>query len=338
MNHLKKTLTILAIGAFAASPLSWAGSALDVGPIPAAALTDNVDLPSIETNTAQSLEANVVAPEDGIQVIGDIDKDYSYTPVTPCRIVDTRNAVGDFIPGERREYYVYGTAGDILPQGGNAAGCPSPQGEPRGVVLNITAVGVSGNGNFVAFPANVAPPAASLVNYKTGVQNIANTAPVKAYTLFGPKEVEFLNSFGTAHLVVDVMGYYHNPINPIGVEYNSGEQSVALTSTDATIRTISVTTPVAGSCVVNASGYFTFSSTALNVARCSITTGTTVDFSHLIISGDTGGGNNFESWGATRGYAKAAGTHTYRLVCNEAQGTVSVGDTSLTAVCTKNRY
>ena len=135
----------------------------------------------------------------------DPDKDYVFTAVTPCRIVDTRNAGGAFGPGESREFYVYGGVGA---QGG-AANCPSPRGEPRAVHINVTAVPVSGQGNVAAFPANISPPNASLINYKTGVQNIANAATIKTYFSLGAQEIGIHNRVGTPHLVIDVMGYYY---------------------------------------------------------------------------------------------------------------------------------
>ena len=127
--------------------------------------------------------------------------------VTPCRIVDTRRVGGFFTPGQRREYYVYGTL-DVSRQGGNPFGCPAPRGEPKGVIINVTAVPVAGSGNFRVYPANVNPPQASLVNYRAGVQNIANAASVETYEVIGPREIEVQNSFGFAHLVIDIMGYY----------------------------------------------------------------------------------------------------------------------------------
>ena len=119
--------------------------------------------------------ADVAAPT--IPVTG-----LTFDAVQPCRIVDTRIAGGAFFPNNRREYYVYGPgAGSVgmIQQGGNPAGCPAPRGEPYGVVINITAVPLSGNGNFVAYPADNAPPNASLVNYRAGVQNVANAASVQ---------------------------------------------------------------------------------------------------------------------------------------------------------------
>lgn len=138
-------------------------------------------------------------------------QDLVFTPVDPCRIVDTRKpgpVSGVFAPDETRLFFVFGTT-DISDQGGNPAGCPSPQGEPSAVHINVTAVPQSGTGNFTVFSANVSPPNASLVNYKASVQNIANAATIKTFVQTGSEEIAIINRFGYAHLVVDVMGYYY---------------------------------------------------------------------------------------------------------------------------------
>ena len=75
----------------------------------------------------------------------------------------------------------------------------------------MTAVPQSGIGWFVAFPANVAAPLASLVNYDGAVQNIANAATIKCYFDAGAREIKVKNGGqeGISHLVIDVMGYYY---------------------------------------------------------------------------------------------------------------------------------
>ena len=269
--------------------------------------------------------------------VGDAEFDYSFTPVTPCRIVDTRVAGGIFAPGTSREYYVYGPAGDIAPQGGNPAGCPSPVGEPRGVVVNVTAVPATANGNLRAYAANVAVPNASLVNYRAG-ENIANAAAVKTYYSFGPKELRIYASSAT-HVVVDVMGYYRNPVIPAGVEYAGGDQRVTLAPTDATVRSISVTVPTPRYCTINASGYFYLF--ANRYARCSITTGTAIEFSFLALGSNYNDSSqsNYVPFSATRTYYQNTGTVTYRLVCDGSSTTGNyVDDTNMAAVCIPNRY
>ena len=144
---------------------------------------------------------------------GPNDEDLVFTPVKPCRIYDSRktcSSCGVFNPGNSREFYVYGTS-VIANQGGNPSGCSSPQGEPAAVHLNVTAVPQSGIGWFTVFPANVAAPLASLVNYDGAVQNIANAATIKCYFNAGAREIEVRNGGqnGISHLVIDVMGYYY---------------------------------------------------------------------------------------------------------------------------------
>jgi hypothetical protein len=142
--------------------------------------------------------------------LGDTNEDYLYTPVTPCRIFDTRNAGGGgAIPaGGTRDFYVYGTT-DISGQGGNPSGCSAPKGEPRAVHLNVTVVPVGAQGNIRVYPANVATPTASAVNFKLGT-NIANALSVGTYYALGPKEIEVFAGAGAAHVLADVLGYYYN--------------------------------------------------------------------------------------------------------------------------------
>jgi hypothetical protein len=129
----------------------------------------------------------------------------AYTPVTPCRMVDTRLAGGTIPPGGIRSYSVRGA---VASQGGNSAGCPSPKGEPRAVHVNVTAVPLSGIGYLTAYPYGSTAPLAILVDYKVGVQNVANSGTVK--TCFNcAKDINIKSNYGTAHVVIDVLGYYY---------------------------------------------------------------------------------------------------------------------------------
>ncbi|UCF01309.1 MAG: hypothetical protein JSV14_13160 [Deltaproteobacteria bacterium] len=147
---------------------------------------------------------SVVTQQRGLELSVFSYKDLLHTPVQPCRIVDTRLAGGAIPPSGIRSYNVYGA---VASQGGNPAGCPSPKGEPLSVALNVTAVPL-GNGNIVAYPFGSAVPTASLVNYRSDAQNIANGATVK--TCFNcTKDINIKSNYGTAHVVIDVLGYYY---------------------------------------------------------------------------------------------------------------------------------
>lgn len=123
--------------------------------------------------------------------------------------------------------------------------------------------------------------------------------------------------------------------NEAGVDSNGGNQIVALSTTATTVRVVTITAPSAGRVIVNASGYFRYSPSG--TARCSITTGVTLDFSALILSSSSGG-FEYDSWGATRHFNKTAGTTSYRLVCDEYAGTAFVSDTQLNAIFLPTAY
>ena len=75
-----------------------------------------------------------------------------YTPVTPCRIVDTRRSGGRIGANTQRNFHVYGSASTIRAQGGNSAGCPAPLSNPLAAHINMIAVNPIGQGNLRAFP------------------------------------------------------------------------------------------------------------------------------------------------------------------------------------------
>jgi hypothetical protein len=132
-----------------------------------------------------------------------------YTTVTPCKIVDTRNMSGGIIGAfTARNFRAFGSAAAISAQGGNAAGCPSPAGEPRAAHINLIAVDPTGKGNLQAFPVGARPGAGLSVNYNTIDTNLANAGTVKTVTGAGP-DITVTSRFSAAHAVLSVAGYYY---------------------------------------------------------------------------------------------------------------------------------
>jgi hypothetical protein len=170
----------------------------DQVPVPLSALTSGENLITFSSSTIHhGIEIMWPGPAIVLQFANLV-----YTPVTPCRIVDTRSAGGAIPPGGIRSYNVWG---DVASQGGNPAGCPSPKGEPYTAHINVTVVPL-GNGNIVAYPYDSTAPLASLVNYRADAQNIANSATVK--TCFNcSKDINIKSNNSTAHVIIDVLGY-----------------------------------------------------------------------------------------------------------------------------------
>jgi hypothetical protein len=151
----------------------------------------------------------------GPQALGDDDSDLVYFPLTPCRLVDTRNTPTGPVPIAAGTAVPFEANNDLGAQGGEVAGCGVPQNDPAALAVTITAVNPQGPGNLRAYPAGVAtPPNASVVNYAlpgSGL-NLANTTVLPL--LQDPlEEHEFVirADASAVHVVVDVVGYFLSP-------------------------------------------------------------------------------------------------------------------------------
>lgn len=117
-----------------------------------------------------------------------------FTSVTPARLLDTRNNIGDtlgrYVSGDDRSLKVAGVAG-----------VPA---DAQSVVLNITAAAPEGTGFVTAYPDGQPRPNASNLNVNPG-QTRPNLAVVKV----GAGGRIRLGAVDTnTHLLVDVLGYY----------------------------------------------------------------------------------------------------------------------------------
>ena len=123
-----------------------------------------------------------------------------FVPLTPCRVVDTRVAANSpaLAHASTRSFTVQGTCG--VPSGA------------RAVSVNVTAVGPSGQGHLRLFPALIATPNISTINFPNGLGSaaIANGAivPLSASTPDLSVFTILLAATGSVHFVLDVTGYF----------------------------------------------------------------------------------------------------------------------------------
>ena len=123
----------------------------------------------------------------------------SFYTVTPCRLIDTRNAAGPLggpaLGGQApaRVFTISGT-------------CSIPQ-DARSLSLNVTVVQATSAGNLRLHPGSSSRPLVSTVNFVAG-QTRANNAVVPL-DAFGQLAVFDAQPAGeSVHLVVDVNGYF----------------------------------------------------------------------------------------------------------------------------------
>jgi hypothetical protein len=168
---------------------------------------------SIYTTSTTHLVADVVGYYARPVALGTFNyRDLVYTPVTPCRIMDTRNAGADsgiLNAGSTRSFL--GWNGSYTVQGGENNDCNLPfSTNNAAIVVNFTAVSPSSGGYITAYPADAAQPLAATLNFGAGEVK-GNNAFLKLNQTSG--QVDF-NVYSTAstHLVADVMGYYAKPV------------------------------------------------------------------------------------------------------------------------------
>jgi hypothetical protein len=120
-----------------------------------------------------------------------------YFGLPPFRVLDTRNGTGSAAapvpPGGVITVQVTGVAGSGVPPTGVSA-----------VVLNLTVDGPSDAGFLTVWPAGVARPFVSNLNFTTG-QTIASLATVR---VGAGGQVSIYNNSGSVSVIADVLGYY----------------------------------------------------------------------------------------------------------------------------------
>ena len=135
----------------------------------------------------------------------------SFVSITPCRIVDTRQAGGKLQVGAARTFDVRGGGGSFAAQGGKAGGCAIPD-SATGIEATVTAVDAA-SGFLRLWPAGQSQPNATFLNYDDAF-NVSNTGALKVCDFFcsGSADVT-ARAYGNAtHLVIDVQGYYAAPL------------------------------------------------------------------------------------------------------------------------------
>lgn len=142
------------------------------------------------------------------RALGDLAQDLVFTPVQPCRIVDTRNALGAIQAGLIRSYRVTGKA-NYLDQGGSSTNCTLQTEQISAAVLYVTAVTPAGAGYATVYPYATNQPSTSNINYSAGdivngaaIVRVPNPATTYDFTIF---------SYATSDYVIDVVGYYAPP-------------------------------------------------------------------------------------------------------------------------------
>jgi hypothetical protein len=148
--------------------------------------------------------------------LGSSSNSLVYTPIAPCRMVDTRpgpdgpGARTGVMPINSTRTFDLTTRGQTEGQGGGFFPCPGlPSVSPAAWVVNITVPGAySGFGGLKAWGFSSGEPNASVINWQAGqVGAIANAVTLVGCA--GCNDDITIRTFGDAtHVIIDVMGYF----------------------------------------------------------------------------------------------------------------------------------
>jgi hypothetical protein len=157
---------------------------------------------------------SVLAAADGRgptpKALGALNNDLVYTPVAPCRIIDTRSQAAGAIAANSTRSFVAINASNFTSQGGSASNCGTLGLNATAVAINLTAVTPAGGGYATAYPFGTAQPVAASLNY-AGNDVVNNSLIVQIPNPLGSFDFT-LYTFAQSHYVADIVGYFAPPV------------------------------------------------------------------------------------------------------------------------------
>ena len=157
---------------------------------------------------ASTLQAQAGVPDPVQAALGDQLASLVFTPISPCRVVDTRGSgarAGIMAAGETRTFDLR-AAGFTEGQGGQTACSQLPTFQFKAWAVNITAVGYSSPGHITVWPYNFPKPATSFMNFFPTAYAVANAGTVTGCG--GCADSINVSVAASTHVIIDVMGYY----------------------------------------------------------------------------------------------------------------------------------
>ncbi len=161
--------------------------------------------------------ARVAMAADAPSALGDTNADLVYTPVTPCRLFDTRPSQGGLGTPTLNVRRTYGAITPVANQGG-PGGCAAAAGAAV-ALIQIGTLTPSGNGLLQAGPQGAASFPNALILYQPGDQyGTAVAMPLNPAN----GQFDLVEQFATADLYADLQGYFRRPVNYGGTHVITG--------------------------------------------------------------------------------------------------------------------
>jgi hypothetical protein len=166
---------------------------------------------TVHTNLLNATNAGTLGGPIKSRLLGEITNDLVFVPVTPCRIIDTRNAGGQMLGGTTRAFDITAVS-DYSFQGGNASNCggAGSAGSFAAAAINFTVVFPVGAGFLTAYPFLETRPITSTMDYDGG--GLRSTLAIVKLDQGASANEMNVYAHSTTHLVADIVGYFINPV------------------------------------------------------------------------------------------------------------------------------
>jgi hypothetical protein len=165
-----------------------------------------------------------------------------YTPITPCRIVDSRFGTGgSFAAGATQSFKATNPGGNFASQGGSTTNCGIPV-KAKSVTVNFTVFNTGAGPAFItAWPFNQANPGTATLNWTAVGAQVANGAILPLCTGVGCASDFSVFASSSTDLVADIVGYFTQPsggfvltVAPSGAQYTSIQAAIDAAAAVAT--------------------------------------------------------------------------------------------------------
>ena len=165
-----------------------------------------------------------------------------YTPITPCRILDTRfSGGGSFTAGTTQSFKATNPAGTFSSQGGSPTNCAIPV-KAQSVTVNFTVFNTGAGPAFItAWPFNQPNPGTATLNWTSPGAQVANGAILPVCTGAGCTFDFNVFASSSTDLVADIVGYFTQPsggfvltVAPSGAQYTSIQAAIDAAAAVAT--------------------------------------------------------------------------------------------------------
>jgi hypothetical protein len=165
-----------------------------------------------------------------------------YTPITPCRIVDTRFGTGgSFAAGATQSFKATNPGGNFSSQGGSTTNCGIPV-KAKSVTVNFTVFNTGAGPAFIAaWPFNQPNPGTATLNWTAAGAQVANGAILPLCAGAGCTSDFNVFASSSTDLVADIVGYFTQPsggfvltVAPSGAQYTSIQAAIDAAAAVAT--------------------------------------------------------------------------------------------------------